>query len=328
MISFVIHVSTVVYFIINPVPEKVSQSDINRVQKQFASLVLDRDQALLAANRAAKSKEIPVSDAEKKASQQTDETKKKEETTQSRSNLSGRRSSSGSKSTSGGAGKQGPSSGRNVANQGLLGILTAGTAATAGRDDAVADILSDEGVSDTDFDEIISNVDGLKKGGGKSIGNKSKAGKKGARVTKGGNIDNLLSDLGTATTKEVKRSDGLVHGKLSPMTMTDDKGNEVLLSGTRDPEKVSRIVNSHTDAIQYCYLREVKRNPNLRGKVVVRFTIRPDGTVSDVKILSTTLRSDSAERCIISRIKRWDDFDPIDPGLGDATFRQVYTFGF
>ena len=142
------------------------------------------------------------------------------------------------------------------------------------------------------------------------------------------NIDNLLSDLGIATTKEVKRSDGLVHGKLSPMTMTDDKGNEVLLSGTRDPEKVSRIVNSHTDAIQYCYLREVKRNPNLRGKVVVRFTIRPDGTVSDVKILSTTLRSDSAERCIISRIKRWDDFDPIDPGLGDATFRQVYTFGF
>ncbi|MGH7455435.1 MAG: TonB family protein, partial [bacterium] len=99
-------------------------------------------------------------------------------------------------------------------------------------------------------------------------------------------------------------------------------------TGSRDREAVAAVVAKHTSAIQFCYQRELKRSPNLKGKVVVRFVITPQGAIESVTILSSTLSNGTVESCIAERIKRWDDFGAIDPAKGNTTFRQVYTFGY
>ena len=84
----------------------------------------------------------------------------------------------------------------------------------------------------------------------------------------------------------------------------------------------------HVKAIKYCYERELKRFPTLKGKVAVRVTVNPEGAVKHVEIVSSTLNNDRVERCIVSRIRLWKDFKAIDPKEGDVTFRQVYAFGY
>ena len=121
----------------------------------------------------------------------------------------------------------------------------------------------------------------------------------------------------------MKRKGSIIVSNIS--AVANEQGKK---SDCRNSDEVSEVVNSHNAAIQYCYQRELKRNPDLKGKLVVRFVINPSGKVKDVKIISSTINNPRVERCVVNRIRRWDDFGAIDPAKGDATFRQVYTFGY
>ena len=116
--------------------------------------------------------------------------------------------------------------------------------------------------------------------------------------------------------------------ELSPMASDGTGEGGGVLTGAREPEEVTAVVNKHLSALEYCYQRELKSNPNLRGKIVVRFTISTTGVVKDARLISSTLKNEYVERCILSRIRRWDDFSQIDPNLGDSTFRQTFSFGY
>ena len=96
----------------------------------------------------------------------------------------------------------------------------------------------------------------------------------------------------------------------------------------RSPEAIQEVLLAHVPAIRYCYERELKRDPDLKGKVSVRITVGPDGTVKNATIVSSTLNNERVERCILARIRLWKDFKPIDPSEGDVMFRQVYAFGY
>ena len=71
----------------------------------------------------------------------------------------------------------------------------------------------------------------------------------------------------------------------------------------------------------------MRRNPSLTGKVVVRITVNFQGHVTYVEIVESTLSNERVERCIVTRIRQWKDFEPIDESEGDVTFRQIYLFG-
>lgn len=96
----------------------------------------------------------------------------------------------------------------------------------------------------------------------------------------------------------------------------------------RNPDSLRVVIMRHNSSIQYCYLRELKINPNLKGELRVRITIAFQGTVKDVEITSSTLKNEGLERCVVSRIRRWDDFGTIEPSFGDTIIRQTYVFGY
>ncbi|MFZ5516104.1 MAG: AgmX/PglI C-terminal domain-containing protein [Candidatus Zhuqueibacterota bacterium] len=108
---------------------------------------------------------------------------------------------------------------------------------------------------------------------------------------------------------------------LSKLAKADGEGK------TRSAQDVLRVVESHKRALQDCYRQELKYNPEVRGKIVVRFVLNPEGIISAVSIVSSTLESPRMESCIVGRIRQWRNFPPCDPSIGDKTYRQSFTFG-
>jgi serine/threonine-protein kinase len=57
--------------------------------------------------------------------------------------------------------------------------------------------------------------------------------------------------------------------------------------------------------VQRCYQRARFANANLRGEVMARMTVNADGSIANVQIASSTLRSPQLEGCITREIMRW-----------------------
>jgi outer membrane biosynthesis protein TonB len=85
--------------------------------------------------------------------------------------------------------------------------------------------------------------------------------------------------------------------------------------GSLSMEIIRRVIRSHRDQIKYCYSKELTRNPNLTGKVSVKFTISPKGYVTQATVSSTTLRNAAVERCICQKIRTWKFPEPKGGGI-------------
>ena len=146
---------------------------------------------------------------------------------------------------------------------------------------------------------------------------------KGTRTQGNDKVDGLIADRKQATSSNVKRQVDFIKEKVTAI-----KSDNGAVTGNRDPDEISVVINRHNTSIQSCYDRGLKRDPDLKGKLVVRFIITAEGRVKNVNLISSTLNNPRVERCIIGKIRRWDDFGQIDAVLGDASFRQVYAFGY
>jgi len=221
---------------------------------------------------------------------------------------------------------------KEVSDKGILALITSSGAGTSG-ESGVSGILDGSGnifsTGTADLDKILSSVDGLKtsgvpsggEGGGIGGGSGSGLGEaRDIRSQKLATIDDLVSGTGTSSRGLSRQGELRME---APSEFTGQAHQNVYRSG----QALREVLLRHVPAIQYCYERELRRNPELRGKVVVRITVAPDGSVKNAVIVSSTLENERVERCIISRILLWKDFPPIDPSEGDVTFRQVYTFG-
>ncbi len=233
---------------------------------------------------------------------------------------------------SSGGGRLGGSVARDRAEAGRAGIL--------GLLSSSSDMASGEGVEDILGGNVASDMDkalsaGLaragsgsgrgqldeKIGGGTGTGS---GGLRGGRETGGGNIDAMVEGLGEGKSKGVARSGNIEYQESAPLIEVEEGGG----GGGRSQDAVAAIVARHTAAIQSCYQSEIRRTPDLKGKIVVRFIITPQGTIESATIVSSTLNNPRVEKCVISRILRWDDFGAVAPDKGKTTIRQVYTFGY
>jgi len=185
----------------------------------------------------------------------------------------------------------------------------------------VADILTGKNYIQKDLDKAISGLSGIRTGGS---GKTKATNVKGGRSQGGGDIDDLVSGLSDTEGGSFKRTGDLV-----------SIGESILVGGGdgtgtvgRNQDDIQGSILKHNNSVQYCYQRELKRNPNIKGKLVVRFRITPQGTVKDVEVISSTLNNRKVERCVSNRIRRWSDFGAIDSSYGDTTVRQAYAFGY
>lgn len=173
-----------------------------------------------------------------------------------------------------------------VASKGLLKIL--GSAGGAG---ALSDVLG-SGTGSGDVAAALAGARGVSIATAESVGGPRGGG---AGRTAG------IGDVGTSGGGKVAlagKGDAKVSGQVSAASPEVD-------SADVDRAALSRYIRDRLGAIRGCYERELKRNPSLKGKVVVRFNITPAGRAGDIKIEENTLGSPEVGSCIQSLMRTW-----------------------
>lgn len=81
--------------------------------------------------------------------------------------------------------------------------------------------------------------------------------------------------------------------------------DESEVAGGLDKEVIAGVIKGQLGQIRYCYERQLSANPELYGKVQIRFTIGDGGEVVSQSIGSTTLNNAMVEGCILRRVSGW-----------------------
>ncbi|MCB0420895.1 MAG: AgmX/PglI C-terminal domain-containing protein [Bdellovibrionales bacterium] len=80
---------------------------------------------------------------------------------------------------------------------------------------------------------------------------------------------------------------------------------ETEIMGGLEKDVIAKVIAQNLGQITYCYERQLSANPELYGKVLVKFTIGATGSVTTQKIGLTTLKSAMVEGCILRRVTGW-----------------------
>src|SRR5512143_3621419 len=71
------------------------------------------------------------------------------------------------------------------------------------------------------------------------------------------------------------------------------------VSGRLPPEVIQRIVRQNFGRFRLCYENGLRNNPNLQGRVAVRFVIGRDGAVSNVSNGGSDMPDGGVVRCVV-----------------------------
>jgi outer membrane biosynthesis protein TonB/cob(I)alamin adenosyltransferase len=74
----------------------------------------------------------------------------------------------------------------------------------------------------------------------------------------------------------------------------------------RTDEEIQIVFDRYKAALYRIYNKELRKNPTLRGKILMRITIEPDGSVSLCEVESTDLASPELVKKIVARVKRFN----------------------
>ena len=109
-----------------------------------------------------------------------------------------------------------------------------------------------------------------------------------------------IGDLGTTGGAGV----GLAAKREVVVAKVETMGGPEVESSTVDRDAVARFVRSRIAGIKACYEKELKRNPSLAGKIVVRFVIATSGRVASVEIEENGLNP-GVGACIRTIVRGW-----------------------
>ncbi len=75
------------------------------------------------------------------------------------------------------------------------------------------------------------------------------------------------------------------------------------LGASRTDEEIQIVFDRYKSAFYRDYNRELRRNPTLQGKMVLRLTIEPDGAVSMCQLQSTDMEAPDLVAQVVNRVK-------------------------
>lgn len=76
--------------------------------------------------------------------------------------------------------------------------------------------------------------------------------------------------------------------------------------GGRSGEEIQIVFDRYKSALYRLYQRELRRDSTLQGKVILRLTIQPDGSVSMVQVQSSEMDAPDLTSGIVERVKGFD----------------------
>ncbi|MEQ1877553.1 MAG: AgmX/PglI C-terminal domain-containing protein [Bdellovibrionia bacterium] len=97
---------------------------------------------------------------------------------------------------------------------------------------------------------------------------------------------------------------------------------EALIEGGLDRDQINEVIQRHLGEVRFCYEQGLQAQPELSGRVAVRFLINGGGVVASANVSRTSLRSDPVEACILQRLKSWKFPEP----RGGVNVKVTYPF--
>ncbi len=104
------------------------------------------------------------------------------------------------------------------------------------------------------------------------------------------------------------------------------KGDPIIL-GSLDRALIDEVVKRHMSQIRYCYQRELQKDASVGGKLVIRWTIANDGSVSRAGTKSSTIDHAGVEQCVEGRFLRMTFPKPRGNGIVIVTYPFLFNPG-
>ncbi len=247
---------------------------------------------------------------------------KKEQAEKLRKNIAGQSQQGIQKDTPGGdkgqvaGGAKNPRPGNKVVSK----IRAAGLGALIGK-------ISKRAAQNTELLEAAGVSPDQPSGKAFSIGGGSSLDKVGPREGQGGGGSQKIAGLGTSGkgggSSAYKGSGALSLGNVGNAEVGIIE-EETEIDGGLDRDVIARVIQSHLGQIRYCYERQLSANPELYGKVLVKFTIGGTGNVVAQMVGNTSLNNAMVEGCILRRIAGWQFPQP----KGGTNVLVTYPFLF
>ena len=92
-------------------------------------------------------------------------------------------------------------------------------------------------------------------------------------------------------------------------------------TGKIDKAAVASVFRRRMSAIRVCYEKALKLNPDVQGKVTLRFTIGRAGTITNITVTKNSTGDPGVATCITQKVRRWR-FSP--PDEGEVTFSYPF----
>ena len=110
-------------------------------------------------------------------------------------------------------------------------------------------------------------------------------------------------------------------GKINPPKPSDvELGGE---AGSRPPESIRRVIRANIGGFRLTYEKYLKQNPNIGGKISLKFTISPSGDILSISVASSNTGNSELDDEIKDKA-RCMKFDPIEKG--NVTVTYAFTF--
>lgn len=93
----------------------------------------------------------------------------------------------------------------------------------------------------------------------------------------------------------------LASDKVDEIADTEEQSEQS--ASYRSEEEITLVFDQNKSKLYSIYNRERRRNPGLKGKVVIELTISPEGKVVEINIISSELNNPRLERSLLARIK-------------------------
>ena len=104
-------------------------------------------------------------------------------------------------------------------------------------------------------------------------------------------------------------------------------GGDPIILGALDKSLIDAVIKRHMNQIRYCYQRELNKNPNIGGKITIKFVIAKDGSVSKASVKSSTMGNSAVESCITGRFMRFQFPEPKGGGIVIVSYPFIFSPG-
>lgn len=105
--------------------------------------------------------------------------------------------------------------------------------------------------------------------------------------------------------------------------VTGGSGEEI--TGSIDKEGIRRVVREHYRILRACYEKELNRQPDLFGKIVLTWEIGEQGRVISAHVKSNEIGNDRLASCVVESLKTWRFPTPPANQIAEVSFPFVFS---